>query len=61
MTRDDFMTAEDVGKIIGVGPQNIRSQAQADPSKLGFPVIVIGTRVYIPREGFERFCKGETK
>lgn len=29
----------------------------ADPNKLGFPVIVTGTRVRIPKYGFIHFCK----
>lgn len=64
MTLDDiaalpreFLRAEDVAPYIGIHPQSIRSQAQADPSKLGFPVIVHGTRVKIPRDGFVYFCK----
>lgn len=33
----------------------IRYQAKEDPRKLGFPVSVIGTRVYIPRHTFNKF------
>ena len=54
----DFLLAEDVAAVLGRSAQLIRSQAQTDPSKLGFPVIVIGTRVQIPREGFLAFCTG---
>lgn len=53
----EFLRAEDVGEILGVDPQYIRSQAQADPRKLGFPVIVIGRRVHIPKQAFLYFCK----
>lgn len=39
-------------------PYTINLQAKKDPKSLGFPVIVKGTRVLIPREGFINFCKG---
>ena len=38
-------------------PNYIRHQAQNDPDKLGFPVVVAGTRVRIPKEGFLYFCR----
>ncbi len=53
-----FLTADELGEIIDAAPQNIRSQAQGDPSKLGFPVTVIGTRVRIPRLGFINWYVG---
>lgn len=53
-----FLTADDVAGLIDAGAQNIRSQAQGDPSKLGFPVTVIGTRVRIPRLGFINWYVG---
>ena len=55
--KSEFLRAEDVGEILGVDPQYIRSQAQSDPRKLGFPVIVIGRRVHIPKQAFLYFCK----
>ncbi len=33
----------------------IRYQAHEDPSKLGFPVTVAGSRIYIPRRSFNIF------
>ena len=53
----EFLTAAEVAPALGVNPQDIRSQAQSDASKLGFPVIVTGTRVRIPKEGFLYFCR----
>ncbi len=47
-----FLTADDVSKFLGKGAQNIRAQAHIDPSKLGFPVVVTGQRVSIPKDGF---------
>lgn len=47
------------GEVLGVAPQGIREQAKRDPSKLGFPVIVIKHRVKIPRIPFIQFMTGE--
>lgn len=55
----DFLIPTDVAPFLRVAPYSINCQAQADPSKLGFPVIVMGTRVRIPKEGFIKFCRGE--
>lgn len=49
---DDFLTVDDVAMAMGVTPQNMRTQAQSDQSKLGFPVCVIGKRILIPRIPF---------
>jgi hypothetical protein len=49
------LTPAQVGKVLGVDPHAIRLQAQNDPSKLGFPVIVINHRTYIPRLPFIQF------
>lgn len=54
---EEFLLASDIAPFLGVNAQDIRSQAQADPSRLGFPVIVTGSRVRIPRMGFLHFVK----
>lgn len=53
-----MLVPADVAPILGCDPYNINLQAQQDPSKLGFPVIVLRRRVKIPREGFLRFMEG---
>lgn len=53
----DFLDAEDVAPFIGCNPHYIRVQAQTEPDKLGFPVIVINRRVKIPREAFVFYCR----
>lgn len=50
-----FVTADEVSEILGVNPANLRSQAQSDQKKLGFPVMVVGTRVKIPVKPFLKF------
>lgn len=39
-------------------PYTINIQAHQDPSVLGFPVIIKGRRVVIPKQGFLNFCYG---
>ena len=50
-----MLTASDVAEVLESDPQDIRQQAKEDPSKLGFPVVVIGSRVKIPRRAFLAF------
>lgn len=52
---DMWLTAADIAPVLECNPDAIRHQAQTDPSKLGFPVVVIGTRVKIPRTPFLSF------
>lgn len=53
----DLLNVEDIASYLKAAPQSLRSQAQIDAEKLGFPVIVIGTTVKIPRDGFVYFIK----
>jgi hypothetical protein len=52
-----FLLAKDVAPIIGTNANHIQDQAHEDPDKLGFPVIVHGSRVKIPRMGFIYFMQ----
>lgn len=54
----DFLSAEEIAEVIGTHPQSVRLQAHEDPAMLGFPVVVIGRRVKIPRLGFIKFMEG---
>lgn len=54
----EFLVPEDIKGVLRCDGQTINLQAQADPSKLGFPVIVMGSRVRIPTAAFLRFCEG---
>lgn len=54
---DEMLTAEQIAPILGADPHSIRLQAHKDARALGFPAIVIGRRVKIPREGFLNFCR----
>lgn len=52
-----FLDATDICGLLGTDPQHIREQAQANPEKLGFPVVVMRNRVKIPRDAFVYFCR----
>lgn len=53
----DFLDADEVASYLGCNPHCIRVQAQDEPDKLGFPVIVINRRVKIPRDAFVFYCR----
>ena len=55
----DWLTAAQIAPILGTDPNLIRWQAHNGPGKLGFPVIVIGSRVKIPKLPFLNFMRGE--
>lgn len=45
-------------RVLGCDPQWIRITARTDRAALGFPVVVIGHRVKIPRVAFIKFMEG---
>lgn len=47
-----MLTPSDVAPVLGCEPYAINVQAQEDPTRLGFPVVVIRRRVRIPRLPF---------
>jgi len=53
-----MLTPSDVAPILGCNPYAINVQAHKDPRMLGFPVIITGRRVRIPREAFLAFLRG---
>lgn len=55
----DMLTPSDVAPVLGCHPFAINTQAKVDPSKLGFPVSLVGTRLKIPRLAFLRWFDGE--
>lgn len=50
-----WLTPADIAPVLECDPQIIRRQAQDDPSKLGFPVTVLCSRVKVHRRGFLAF------
>ena len=53
----EVLTCAQVAKILHADPFMIHEQARKDPSKLGFKVIVHGTRVKIPKSAFIAFMR----
>ena len=53
------LTCTQVAGILNADAQTIHLQAVTKPEMLGFPVIVDGTRVRIPRIPFIKFMRGE--
>ncbi len=51
----EFYTAVEVCGVLGADPQTIRDTARQKPYLLGFPVVLVGNRVKIPRIPFLRF------
>jgi len=53
------LTCKQVANVLNADVQAIHLQAMTRPELLGFPVIVYGTRVRIPRIPFIKFMRGE--
>lgn len=53
-----LLTPAQVAPVLGCDPYSINVQAQKDATKLGFPVVVIGSRVKIPRLPFLQYLSG---
>ena len=54
----EILVPTDVARVLCCDAYSINLQAQKGPSKLGFPVIVIGTRVKIPKAACIRVMEG---
>lgn len=52
-----WLSAAEVSKVIGCDPNSLREQARVDPSRLGFPVCVMGSVVRVPKDGFVHWYK----
>lgn len=55
----EMLTPAIVAEVINGDAQKIRMQARERPELLGFPVIVYGSRVKIPRRAFIRYMDGD--
>lgn len=54
----EMLTCAQVGPVVGINPYNLHGQALEMPERLGFPVMVVGRQVRIPRRAFVRWMKG---
>lgn len=55
----EVLTPADVAPILGCDQSLIRFQVEKDPSKLGFNVCKMGSRVKIPRLAFLAWLEGD--
>lgn len=53
-----MLVPTDVAGYLGCEAHSINRAAKDAPGLLGFPIIVMGSRVRIPKDGFVRFCRG---
>lgn len=52
------LTPAEVAPVLGCDAQDLRTQAKMAPERLGFNVIVVGTRIKIPRIAFIKYMTG---
>lgn len=57
----DVLTPADVTPVLGCDPHYIRVAARQCPERLGFPVVLIGSRTKIPRIAFIKYMEGAGK
>lgn len=55
----EVLLCKHVARVLQADPGTIHQQAVDCPERLGFPVIVAGTRVKIPKSPFLKFMRGE--
>ena len=54
----EYLLPREVADVLGTDPQAIRTWAHKCPERMGFPVLCIGSRVKIPKQGFLRYMNG---
>lgn len=54
----EVLSCAAVAKVLRANPAALHAQATENPTSLGFPVIVHGTRVKIPKRAFIAYMKG---
>ena len=54
----EVLTCAQIAPVLGANPATIHLQATDRPELLGFPVIVMGSRVKVPKAAFIRFMRG---
>jgi len=54
----DYFVPNQICGVLGCDPHYIRLQAQRRPEALGFNVIVMGSRIRIPKIPFLQYIRG---
>lgn len=57
--KGEVITPAVAAEILGADPHWLRIAARTRPELLGFSVIVMGSRVKIPRRAFVKFMEGD--
>ena len=55
----EVLTPAQAASVLHLDQDTIRGQARDCPELLGFPVIIAGNRVKIPKAAFLNFMRGE--
>lgn len=55
----EYLTCAQIAGVLHADPYAIHQTAVQRPELLGFPVIVYGRRVKVPKMPFVRFMRGE--
>ena len=55
----EVLTLAQVAPVTGFNQDTLRGQARECPELLGFPVIVAGSGVRVPKQAFLRFMRGD--
>lgn len=55
----DVITPAEAAQVVGCDPQLIRLEARERPENLGFPVIIVRSRIKIPRMAFIKYMEGD--
>ena len=58
MTKD-IITPAEAAQVVGCDPQKMRLEARERPENLGFPVIIVRSRIKIPRVAFIKYMEGD--
>lgn len=53
----ETITMTTVGQVLGCNQGALRLQARSDPAMLGFPVVVYGNSVRVPRRAFVHWVR----
>ena len=56
----EVLTCQQIAPLLRANPATLHQQAIEMPHLLGFPVIVAGNRVKVPRRAFLAFMEGKT-
>lgn len=60
-TEKTMLSCKDIADVVGIGQYNLHRYIMEYPERIGFPVMVTGNRIRIPRIPFLKFMGIETR